>query len=298
MEQKGARLTRPRFSERFGAVKVDIQVTSMNDALKNSIWNFIRAVLPDPEHLGPGPLSKSVEAIAIRVLRRPIDEIRRDYPSAPRNWLFERYNELGWAEVYDLLEFILQNAKDISGGTLAKIDDGTLVNAANHFLAREHSGYRFVAGELTQLTTATEIAEIERAVDSAAAVGLDGVRKHITHALNLFGKRPDPDFRNAVKEAISAVESIVRVINGKRGGDLRDALEAVSTRIELHPALEAGLAKLYAYTSDKDVVRHSIYGDDSVPVDDADARFMMVTCSAFVNFLISKAEAAGLLKTT
>ena len=286
-------MTRPRFSERIGAAKIEIQVTSMNDALKNSIWNFIRAVLPDPEKLGSDPLYKAVEAITIRVLKRPIDEISRDYRSAPRNWLFKRYNELDWADVYDVLEFVLQNAKDISGFGASFIPQ--LVNAANVVLAREHSAYRFVAGELTPITTPAEIAEIERAVDSADLAGLDGAREHLQQALNLFGKRPDPDYRNAIKEAISAVESVVKVINGKRGGGLHDALEVVSARIELHPALKAGLDKLYGYTSDEDGVRHPII--EKPTVDETDARFMIVTCSAFVNFLISKAETAGLLKS-
>lgn len=55
------------------------------------------------------------------------------------------------------------------------------------------------------------------------------------------------------------------------------------------------MEKLYGYTSDEDGVRHPIL--DEVSVDEADARFMIVTCSAFVNFLVAKAEAAGLVKT-
>ncbi len=84
-------------------------------------------------------------------------------------------------------------------------------------------------------------------------------------------------------------------INGTRGGGLHEALEAVSAKIEMHPALKAGLEKLYAYTSDEGGIRHAIL--EEMNVDEADARFMIVTCSAFVNFLIVKAEAADLLNT-
>ncbi len=71
-------------------------------------------------------------------------------------------------------------------------------------------------------------------------------------------------------------------------------MEALSAKIEMHSALKAGLDKLYGYTSDKDGIRHPILGEANV--DETDARFMIVTCSAFVNFLIVKADAVGLLK--
>ena len=169
-----------------------------------------------------------------------------------------------------------------------------MMKAANLILRRENAGYRFVAGQLAPITNPTEIEEIERAADVAAAVGLNGAHAHIAQALSLFSKRPEPDYRNTVKEAISAVESVVKVINGARGGGLPDALNILAARIDLHPSLKLGLEKLYGYTSDKDGVRHAIFGQSRV--DETDARFMIVTCSAFVTFLIAKADAAGLLK--
>lgn len=169
----------------------------------------------------------------------------------------------------------------------------TAPQLANAVLAREHSGYRFVDGQLAPITSATEIGETEEAADRAAAKGLDGIREQIAQAVRLLGQRPEPDYRNSVKEAISAVEGVVKRVNGSRGGGLHDALEVVSAKIEMHPALKIGLEKLYGYTSDSDGIRHPILEEASV--DEAEARFMVVTCSAFVNFLIARAEAAGLL---
>jgi len=125
--------------------------------------------------------------------------------------------------------------------------------------------------------------------------GLDGVRQQLEQALKLFGRRPVPDYANAIKEAVSAVEGTVKLINGSRGGGLHDALEAVAAKIDLHPALKAGMQKLYGYASDEAGIRHARL--EAGTVDEAEARLMVVTCSALVNFLIVKAEAAGLLKT-
>jgi hypothetical protein len=129
---------------------------------------------------------------------------------------------------------------------------------------------------------------------SAKDAGFGGAHEHISQALVLFGKRPEPDHRNAVKEAISAVEGIVKIIEGVRGGGLSSALNALSKRIEIHPAFKEGLEKLYGFTSDEDGVRHAIM--DEPNVGEEDARFMIVACSAAVNWIIAKADKAGLLK--
>ena len=67
----------------------------------------------------------------------------------------------------------------------------------------------------------------------------------------------------------------------------------MSKKTELHGTLKSAFKQLYGYTSDEDGIRHAILEDKKVGFDEA--KYMIVACSAFVNFLISKAEAAGLL---
>ncbi len=220
------------------------------------------------------------------MFRIPTDSV---WYTDPRGWLLKCFETINWAQAYDFLEFVTTRAD-----RFFKMSVPEAIEQANRMLEREHSGYRFVGGELTPITNVTEIAEVEGAIQRTSGSALDGASEHLKTALGLFGKRPVPDHRNAIKEAISAVEGVVKLINGTRGGGLNAALEAVSARIELHPALKAGLERLYGYTSDEDGIRHPIL--DEPNVDEADARYMIVTCSAFVNFLIVKAEAAGLLK--
>ncbi len=277
----------PRFSERIGAVAVEVQITSMDAPLRSTIWNLVDSLLPDKNHntrLHDG----AVDLIAANVLRVPTQRVDG---SSPIWWLLGEVEKMTWAQVYDLLEYVVA----MSTIWNPRLNIQAVVKHANVLLAREHSGYRFVNGQLAPITNLTEISEIESAAERVTAAGLDGARQHISTALSLFGQRPQPDYRNAIKEAVSAVEAVVKNITGTRGGGLRGALDAVSAKIEMHPALKAGLEKLYGYTSDEGGIRHAILEEASV--DEADARFMIVTCSAFVNFLILKAEAAGLLKT-
>lgn len=48
-------------------------------------------------------------------------------------------------------------------------------------------------------------------------------------------------------------------------------------------------AALYGYTSDSGGIRHSLLEDD-ISVSFEDAKFMLVSCSAFINYLKIKIE--------
>jgi hypothetical protein len=61
----------------------------------------------------------------------------------------------------------------------------------------------------------------------------------------------------------------------------------------MHGALKSAFNKLYGYTSDEDGIRHAILEESNVGFDEA--KYMIVVCSAFVNYLTAKASAHGLL---
>jgi hypothetical protein len=209
--------------------------------------------------------------------------------------LFKEFMALPWDRAYDVLEYVADNPGRVPPPPGNRDAVTRFKHLANLMLEREHAGYRFVNGVLTEITAPVEIEEITRAVERARETGLDGVHHHITSALELLGKRPEPDHRNAIKEAISAVESATKLIGNQRTGALDPALDALSLKMPIHPAMKAGFSKLYGFTSDGSGIRHALL--DAPTVDAADARFMIVACSAFVNWLIVKADAAGLLGT-
>ncbi len=46
------------------------------------------------------------------------------------------------------------------------------------------------------------------------------------------------------------------------------------------------MSNLYGYTSDKEGVRHALIANDGTDL--LDAKFMLVACAAFINFVIGK----------
>jgi hypothetical protein len=76
---------------------------------------------------------------------------------------------------------------------------------------------------------------------------------------------------------------------------LSKALAKLETSAGIHPALKAGFASIYGYTSDSQGIRHALLDQGAPHVDEADALFMIGACASFVSYLIHKARAAGLI---
>ena len=194
------------------------------------------------------------------------------------------FDRLEWFEVYDFLEFFANEIKD-------EKSYGNFVTSCNNILKKENAGYSFTNKRIVPITDVEELFEIEKVLENP----IDSVKEHIKQAIILFSNRENPDYRNTIKESISAVESLSRIISDKPNATLGDALKLIekSDAVELHPALKEAFSKLYGWTSDKKTgIRHGIM--DIPNLSNEDARFMLVTCSAFINYLIEKAIKAGI----
>ena len=195
----------------------------------------------------------------------------------------KRYSAFKWYEVYDFIEFAANNFPD-------KETNKKFMETCNSILEAELSAYRFVGNEITQITSKEEIAEIDEALGSPIPV----VNVHLQNALKLLSDRKAPDYRNSIKESISSVEAICKLIANNEKTDLTGALSIIERegKIDLHPSLKRAFINLYGYTCDADGIRHALK-DEKVNSDFDEAKFMLVTCSAFVNYLISKSVKAG-----
>lgn len=150
----------------------------------------------------------------------------------------------------------------------------------NLVFEQEYVGYRFVDGIITPITNQNEIMAIEEAVSSE----YDNIKQHFEKALHLLSDRESPDYANSIKESITAVESMCTIILGKKA-TLGEALKKLeSAGVIIHGAMKGAFEKLYGYTSDANGIRHAgeLGGPDSTF---EEAKFMLVSCSAFVNYL-------------
>ena len=160
----------------------------------------------------------------------------------------------------------------------------TWKNAFNMLFRQEYVGYRFVSNQIVPVTDELEIREIEQACKTP----FDGARTQLQKALGFLSDRENPDYKNCVKESISAVESVCKVISGNEKATLKDALNGlISNGMNIHGSLKSAILALYGYASDEGGIRHAERETEST-VTFEEAKFMMVTCSAIVNYLVAE----------
>lgn len=206
----------------------------------------------------------------------PVDNLNLDNYDAAAKRVREFFMRCEWNEAYDFVEFVVRNGpKDFADDFRQMI---------NQVLERDAAAYRFVEDEVIEITAAEEIEAIESAIADTSAI--TGVQAHLRQGLAHLSDRKKPDYRNSIKESISAVEGLCQRITGDPKASLGKALKAIEPQITLHPALREAISKLYGYTSDADGIRHAMMDESSLSY--ADAKFMLVTCSAFTNFILGK----------
>lgn len=275
------------FSQRIGkkpATKV-VQQESMDADLLHSLWNVISDSYFDrfSPRAQSGVAGSNMQSVARAIwadfYKLPTDLI----PWGWRDCLAEmrrRFYAGEWHEAYDFLEF------------MARFDGiaqpAHYYAACNEILARENAAYRFVNGLVAEITSGEEVAEIERALNSADRYA--GVKTHLSTALTMMSSRERPDYRNSIKESISAVEALAKQLSGNQDGTLGAVLKALAKAKRLHPALSSAFSALYGYTNDADGIRHALLEDSTLTK--ADAQFMLICCSAFVNYCIASIETA------
>jgi hypothetical protein len=257
-----------------------LQLESLDEELRASLWNVCRPLFfysSRGVYLRESGVYSYALAIYSRFYKVPVDDLPKGLSEFTKGQL-EIFKDAKWYELLNLIEFLHDLlASDTDNQT-------QFVRRINAVLEREKSGYRFVAGIITPITNGLEIAEIEDAADSRDKFAAAAV--HIRTAVGLYSKRPEADYRNSVKEAISAVESAVRIVSGKNSAVLGDALKVMDAAKPMHAAFKQALLKLYGYTSDEGGIRHSLL--ESPNIDESDARFMLIACSAFVNYCVSR----------
>jgi hypothetical protein len=275
------------FSQRTGIRPLNklIQRESIDDELRNALWTSFHDSFVNAYYYNAGtsipyyPYQEELELWLYSLwtgfytapsdtqpkFREAIGHIRADFFQAEWHWVF------------DFLEFSAKHAKEC--GQL-------LVKFCNVQLERKNSAYRFVGTEIVEVTDQTEITSIEEVLKGPKAV-----RIHFERALALLSDRRMPDFRNSIKESISGVEAICRLIANRHSDTLGAAVKKVSTKTPMHPAFEQALLKLYGFTSDEGGIRHALMEEQSLGY--ADAKFMLVLFSAFTNFLLARCAETG-----
>jgi hypothetical protein len=273
-----------RFSQRVGGqplLKSGLEEASQE--LRTATWNaFYERLLP----LGPGQIWVRYQTNAKALwshIHWKADEVPHSASNARRT-LKDYWVNSTWMKFFDAFEFVVHRfAPSAASVRVQWFQDMNLL------LEEQGCAYRFISEELAPVTNPAEMAEVEKAAECSIAP----VAQHIHDALGLLPPNPNSSARNSVKESISAVEAALKHLTGEPTATLGEALKLFESKYgALHTSIRRGLDKLYAYTNGPDGIRHALV-DDATDVTVDDARFMVITCSAFANYLVALASRNG-----
>jgi len=253
----------------------------MNDELRNSLWNALDTAFWSTDdfvygrHGDYGEIENFSRILWSSYFRKPVDS-RPGYGRSNRgqlilNTIREYFFNCEWNEVYDFLEFVVRvHAKDMP----------RLTDYLNQILSLDLAGYKFIDGLIVNITDAQES---ELLTVALADTQFGPVTAHLERALQLLADRKQPDYRNSIKESISAVEAMARVVAEAPKATLGEALKVLEKKGHLHPALKDGFSKLYGYTNDDDGIRHAML--DEPNINQSDAKYFLLSCTSFINYL-------------
>lgn len=279
-----------RFSQRRGITpsRVEIQRDSVDEVLRNKLWSGLYITLFDLSDSELNSRGFDTDLVSKRLwihfFHSPVDQMPgferwSAFVQHVRNWFFR----CEWYEVYDFIEALLVETE----GSLRE----SITDLTNHFLETEMSAYRIVNDRVAEITSSEEISAIEDAIRDTEQ--FSPVRDHLKNAVTKLTDRKNPDYRNSIKESISAVEALCKRITKDPGATLGTAIKRLKDAgVQLHPAVETAWSKLYGYTSDKGGIRHAL--TDAATIGFAEAKYMLVSCSAFISYLIELSREAGI----
>lgn len=198
-----------------------------------------------------------------------------------------------WFEVFDFIEFWLyvdfkfrkkdcKEMKQLEYQYWQYTEFKDLSKMINDIFKEEFVSYRIIDRYIIPIEDEAEIYSIKESIDSP----YEEVSRHIEKALIHLSDRKEPDYSNSIKESISSVEAMSRLISGEENLTLGKTLNSLKEQgVYIHEAMERAFKALYGYTSDSSGIRHSFKIGDKEPTL-ADAKFMLIACSAFNNYLL------------
>ena len=290
------------FSEKIGlsTCTIKMQTNEFDDRTRTLIGNHLYDVLSVvfsyastigiSRYLNPSRQSP-LQAMSSDFCKDVLSEVLNVSVHLPSNKFYnwevnyDRFAEIISSAPYnEVLDFLWYVCHWIATHTTSTSFVHEIYNGFNQLFEKEYVGYRFVAGEITPITNSLEIQEIEQ----ACQIPFEGAHVQLQKALGFLSDREHPDYKNSIKESISAVESVCKVIANKPKAELGDALKAlIAEGYPIQGALKTGILALYGYTCEAGGIRHAERETEST-VTFEEAKFMMVTCSAIVNYLVAE----------
>ena len=185
-----------------------------------------------------------------------------------------------WWQFYDICEVLWQ------GLEYNKREKNSLSEEINTLLREEHLGFELRDGKVEKIGSGFIDARVEEARYLLKEPEFKGADEHFEKALKALNTRPNPDVENCIKDAVSAIESVGRIIVNDDKALLSDIIKDMARNKIIPKPLDEAIQKVYAYRGDQPGVAHGLVGTSKVTIDDAE--FVLAMSAAIIIYLVKK----------
>lgn len=278
------------FSEELGfAPAKEIQVTDLDAKTRNRLFNIFHSSVEMTGQSGYIYEYLS-DKLGYVIGFGDSDKVKKRF--------LNQTDDSNWYDAYDIITYFFELIIHMNEYQFLEYYGRAPFNTKNSFLENvekqinqvlegEKSGYRMVKYRLVAITGEEEIQSIKDSLSNP----FGAVSTHMQKALELYSDRDNPDYVNSIKESISAVESMCCVITGAKGkqATLGQTIKKLEENgVTIHPSQQKAFSELYGFTNDAGGIRHG--KKEYTNILSEDALYMLVTCSAFINYLKVKYE--------
>jgi len=193
------------------------------------------------------------------------------------NTIYSIIIEYEYTDVFTFIEGIIKFFDITDKATYYRYNyKKEFIEAISNVFKAESVNYKIISNKITDIVDEEQIKSIENTLKNP----YKEVSGHYAKAIEqLYSVK---DFDNSIKESISSLEAMCQILTKNNKATLGDALKLMKDKI--HPAMKGAFEKLYGYTSDANGIRHANgLGEGNSTFEEA--KYMLISCSAFVNYL-------------
>jgi hypothetical protein len=257
--------------------------------LRNSLWNLLFRVLSSTDfaHIAWTTVLRSA---CLSFFKEPIDELPLSVNDASRLALKDRFFDLPDHRVYDLFEFFLLD--DNAG--LKEMDRKLIRRGLNDLLEREGTNLRLYHDRFRPYQDVLGFDEVAQAEETVRLFDMVAAHRHMETSVAYLSRRPEPESRGAIREAVLAVTAVAREVAARavrKGegeaplivGSVAHAAAAAGIPSELLGGIDAILRRAHALSGLPVDGLESPAGGE--PVDPREAHFLVVFASSLIVYL-------------
>jgi hypothetical protein len=194
-----------------------------------------------------------------------------------------------WWRFYDLCELIFQYLYSEYKPWGEKFSE-----LLNSLFVDEQLGFEMKDGKVEKVGSGFIDAQVKKARYLLKEPEFKGADEHFEKAIKALNVRPNPDVENCVKDAVSAIESVGRIIVNDEKALLSDIIKDMVKKGAIPTPLDQAIQKVYAYRGNQPGVAHGAVGASKMTVDEAE--FVLAMSAAMIIYLVKKGKKAETIK--